>query len=506
MFVRKKNNKSGVVSIQVLEKRDGRSILIKTIGSSADAGKIEELLKQGRAYIASFAGQQLLQFDNEKQLVDAYFNSLHSLRLVGPELILGKIFDEIGFNQISDQLFRHLVITRLVYPVSKLKTTDYLYKYNQEQIDVERIYRYLDKLYNKQKQLLQQISYEHTQKVLGGQVNIVFYDVTTLHFESEHPDELRKTGFSKEGRHQDPQIVLGLLVSSGGYPLAYEIFEGNKFEGYTMLPVIEAFKIRFGLADLVVVADAGLLSSDNIRQLQQNGYQYILGARVKNESRLLQQQIQEQKPANGQSICLQKDSDTRLIVSYAASRAARDADNRKRGLEKLQKQIVSGKLTKAHVNNRGYNKYLQMDGQIDICINWEKYQQDAAWDGLKGYLTNTTLTKEAVIDNYNQLWQIEKAFRISKSDLRIGPIYHRIQRRIEAHICIAFCAYKVYKELDRQLKSLNAAWTPEQVIDICKTIYAVSFKTTLSSNLHTRLHIDNPEKEKLIKMFKIQIG
>lgn len=129
--------------------------------------------------------------------------------------MLGKIFDDIGFNQIKDELFRHLVITRLIYPVSKLKTTDYLYKYKNEQIDVERIYRYLDKLYKSQKQSIQQISYEHTKQILGGRINVMFYDVTTLYFEADQEDQLRRTGFSKEGKHQNPQIVLGLLVSKG---------------------------------------------------------------------------------------------------------------------------------------------------------------------------------------------------------------------------------------------------------------------------------------------------
>ena len=174
--------------------------------------------------------------------MDLFFNGIRELRLVGPELLLGKLFDEIGFNAIQDELFRHLVLTRLCYPVSKLKTVDYLFKHKGLSIDVESVYRYLDKLNNKQKQQVQEISYRHALEVLNNKMSLVFYDVTTLYFEIEQEDELRKTGFSKEGKHQQPQIVLGLLVSTGGYPLAYEIFEGNAFEGHTMLPVIEAFK------------------------------------------------------------------------------------------------------------------------------------------------------------------------------------------------------------------------------------------------------------------------
>src|ERR1019366_9065397 len=170
-------------------------------------------------------------------------------------------FDEIGFNNIKDELFRHLVLTRLCYPVSKLKTTDYLFKYKGITIDVESIYRYLDKLNSKQKELIQEISYSHTLQVLNNEI--------------EQEDELRKTGFSKDGKHQNPQIVLGLLVSVGGYPLAYELFEGNKFEGHTMLPVIDTFKTKYNIKELVVIADAGLMSNDNIAELQSKNYQYI---------------------------------------------------------------------------------------------------------------------------------------------------------------------------------------------------------------------------------------
>ena len=107
----------------------------------------------------------------------------------------------------------------------------------------------------------------------------------------------------------------------------------------------------------------------------------------------------------------------------------------------------SGKLSKEHINNRGYNKYLKLSGEVNITIDYEKYEADSVWDGLKGYVTNTSLSRKKVIENYSQLWQIEKAFRISKTDLRIRPIYHRLKNRIEAHICICFTAYTIYKEL-----------------------------------------------------------
>lgn len=505
MFVRKKLNKSGVVSIQVLEKRAGKSVLIKTVGSSSDQKEITALFEKGKGLINELKGQSILNFDirTEEQLVDLFFNGIRELSLAGPELLLGRLFDEIGFNAIKEDLFRHLVLTRLCYPASKLKTIDYLFKYKGISIDVETVYRYLDKLNSKQKEKVQQISYDHTLTVLNNKLNLIFYDVTTLYFEAEQEDDLRKTGFSKDGRHQQPQIVLGLLVSAGGYPLAYEIFEGNKFEGHTMLPVIEAFKKKYELKELVVIADAGLMSNDNIIELQSKNYQYIIGARIKNETQSIQKQILNTPLKNGESAIVAKDENTRIIVSYSDARATKDAANRKRGLQKLEKSLAKGKLTKQHINNRGYNKYLKLEGDIKISINEEKYNADGKWDGLKAYMTNSQLTKDEIIANYNQLWHIEKAFRISKTDLKIRPVYHRLRRRIEAHICIAFCAYKIYKELDRQLKIKNAGMSPEKAIDIAKTIYRISIQTNLSNTIHSRLYLDKEEQRHLIKLFDL---
>ena len=505
VFVRKKKNKSGVVSVQIIDKSSGTYQLYRTVGSSSESEEVENLYNAAKQEIETLTGQKKLpfDFDKEKELLDVFFNRIEDFKLLGPELVLGKLFNEIGFNKIQDELFRHLVITRLVYPVSKLKTVDYLFKYKGIVIDVDQVYRYLDKLQAGQIEQIQQISYEHTLKILDQNLSIVFYDVTTLYFEAEEEDDFRKTGFSKDGKHQQPQIVLGLLVSTGGYPLAYELFEGNKFEGHTMIPVIEAFKEKYHLKELVVVADAGLLSSKNIEALTQKKYEFILGARIKNESDPIKKELLILKLNDGQSAMIHKADGQRLIVSYSIQRAKNDAYNRQRGLHKLEKALANGKLTKKHINSKGYNKYLRLEGEINIRIDYEKFKDDQKWDGLKGYLTNTKLTKEEVIENYKQLWLIEKTFRISKSDLRIRPVFHFIKRRIEAHICIAFAACKLYKELERQLNDKKAGISPEKAIDILKTIYSLTITTPYSNSKHTRLIIKNEEQNTLLNIFNL---
>lgn len=506
MFVRKKPNKSGVISIQIIDKSSGKYTVRQTVGSSSDPTEIAFLIKKAKQQILSFTKQSAFPFDKmaELEFVDTFVNHLDSFSLIGPELLLGKIFDEIGFNAIEEKLFRHLVITRLVYPVSKLKTTDYLFKYKGIETSVYRIYRYLDKLHNDQVEQVKAISVLHTLQLFGNVLSIVFYDVTTLYFEASEEDELRKMGFSKDGKHQQPQIVLGLLVSENGYPLDYNIFEGNKYEGDTLLPVIEHFEARYKLEKLIVVADAGLLSAKNIALLKTKKYQYILGGRIKNESASIISQILNLKLKDKQTEEIKK-VDERLVVSFKEQRAHKDAHNRKRGLEKLEKNLKTGKLNKKQINNKGYNKYLKMDGDISIVIDYDKYHDDAKWDGLKGYVTNTGLTKEEVIEKYNQLWTIEKTFRISKSDLQIRPIYHRLKRRIEAHICISFAACKIYKELERQLKEKKSELSPQKAIDILKTIYKVTIQTPYSLTMHERMIIKNQEQSDLIELFDLKL-
>ncbi len=505
MFIRRKKNASGSTSILIMEKRGRKNVVLKIIGTSTDAIQIEHYYNKALKEIQRLQLSALLPFDKASELAfaDSFTSCIESFSLIGPELLLGKIFDEIGFNTIPDDLFRHLVLTRLVYPVSKLKTVDYLFKYQGLQISVYSIYRYLDKLHKRQIEQIKDISVEHTRQLLGNNMGIVFYDVTTLYFEIKEEDEFKRKGFNKDGKHQQPQIVLGLLVSEGGYPLDYDVFEGNKYEGDTLIPIIEHFASKHQVQQLIVVADAGLLSQKNINLLTQKQYHYILGARVKNESEAITKQILALKLQDGQSESIAREDGTRLVVSYKKARSINDFNNRKRGLEKLEKKIKSGKLTKQHINNKGYNKYLTIEGKAQICINKEKYEDDKKWDGLKGYRTNTNLSKDEIIKKYHQLWQIEKAFRISKHDLQIRPIYHQLQRRIEAHICIAFAACKVYKELDRQLKEKKASQSPEQVIDILKTIYCVKFETPFSTNIYKRLIIKNSEQKEIINLFNL---
>jgi transposase len=415
---------------------------------------------------------------------------------LGQEIIFGKIYDFIGFNQINEDMFRHLVISRMAFPLSKLKTIDYLYRYQGVMLDIDAIYRFLDKLNNTLKEQVEQIAFAHTLSVLQGNISVVFYDMTTLYFEASDEDDLRKTGFSKDGKHRNPQIFIGLLVGLGGYAIGYDIYEGNTYEGHTLIPFIEKISKKFNLNKPVVVADAGLLSNDNIKALEEKQYEYIIGARLKNEPEKIKNQILKNKYIDGSIISIKKSTTTRLVVNYSNIRASKDAYNRQRGLHRLEKLIKAGKLTKSNINNKGYNKYLKMIGDVKIEIDYEKYSKDNQWDGLKGYITNTKLANKEVLENYKNLWHIEKAFRMSKTDLRIRPIYHRLRNRIEAHICISFTAYCIYKELERVLYAEKSTLSLKKAAEVTHNMYQITYTLPDSKVTKNRLlRMDDEQAE-----------
>jgi transposase len=408
----------------------------------------------------------------------------------------------IGFDRIDDEILKHLVVSRICQPRSKVATVDYLKSYFDEDIELHRIYRYLDKLHDTQKEEVQQISVEHTRKILGGQIGLVFYDVTTLYFESDYSDELRERGFSKDGKHSQPQVVLGLLVSKDGYPLSYSLFNGSQYEGRTMLPIVEDFVQRFALKDFVVVADSGLMNKTNIALLESCGYKYIIGARIKNESGEIKQWILSLEKQDGAFYELGKLPHSRLIVGYSDKRAKKDTFNREKGVKRLQKAYKSGQITKENINKRGYNKFLEIDSNVKVEINQDKIDEDEKWDGLKGYATNTTLSANEIYKQYSGLWQIERAFRITKGTLELRPMFHFTAKRIEAHICICFVAYKVYKELERTLRLKEIKLSVDKVLDIAKTITTLKIKLPVSNETLTKTMLLTMKHRSIASLFE----
>lgn len=480
MFVRKKKNKSGSVSVQIISKTRGAYRVVKSVGSSNAPLMIEKLIAKARSHVAQMERQGRLfpALTRAGAAVVGFVRTLSNtaIRTIGPEHIFGTLFDRIGFNCVREPLFRHLVVARLAHPKSKLKTADYLKRYRGIDVDVNDIYRFMDTLNASHKTTVEKIAFEHTKQTIGT-ITVVFYDMTTLYFEAEDEDDFRKIGFSKDGKFQCPQIMVGLLVGEGGYPIGYDLFEGNTFEGHTLIKALNDIGTKYKLGKPVVVADAAMLSKQNIETLTANEYCFIVGGRIKNETDKVKKEILKlsRDKKEGMSFEVKRDDGTRLIVTYSEKRAKKDRYNREKGIEKLKKRVTSGKLTKTHITNRGYNKFLTLTGDMSVAIDDAKISDDARWDGLKGYVTNTKLSHEKIIEHYGHLWQIEKAFRVSKSDLRVRPIFHRKRRRIEAHLCIAFVAYSIWKELERLLKQRGIDMTPTRAADLTHTMYAIEY-------------------------------
>lgn len=502
MFIRKNKNRSGSVSIQIIKKIGRRNKVLKTVGCAKTNREEELLLLLARTEIEYMQGMQSLFIEHDDAVVDNFVDSIgnENLQVVGSELILGKIYNQIGYPEDGgNNFFKNLVLCRLVYPGSKLKTVEYFKRHLNIDISVYSIYRFLDELHSRLKQEVEEITFEHTKKILKGRIGVVFYDMSTLYFEASEEDDFRVPGYSKDGKHQQPQIIIGLLVGINGYPIGYELFEGNKSETKTLIPVLESFQKKFELDKPIVIADAALLSQKNIDALLAEGYQYILGGRLKNESNTIKNKVLGMNVREGHPRQMQHPNG-RLIITYSSKRAHNDKENRRKGLKRLEKKVESGKLSKKHINNRGYNKYLKLIGDVKITIDYIKYDADSVWDGLKGYVTNTKLTNEQVVENYQQLWHVEKAFRISKTDLRIRPIYHRLKERIEAHISICFSAYTVYKELERLLAKNNIAMSPEKAINEIKEIRQLQYTLPKSRQVKTKILKLTEDQSKLMKM------
>lgn len=502
MFIRKNKNRSGSISVQIAQKVNRTNKIIKTVGVAKTKREEDLLILLAKSEITRLQGMESLFVEHDDLVIENFVNSIANdhLQIVGSELILGKIYQKFSFpDDGSCNYFRNLVLCRLVYPGSKLKTVDYFRRHLNIDVSVHTIYRFLDELNSRLKPEIEHLTFEHTKMLLNGKIGVVFYDMTTLYFETSEEDDYRIPGFNKDGKHQQPQIMIGLLVSNHGYPIGYQIFEGNRSETKTLIPVLEAFQEKFNIEKPIVVADAALLSQKNIDALNQYQYEYILGGRIKNETeeikaKIIVLDVKEDKPKE------LKSKNGRLIISYSQKRAHNDKKNREKGLKRLEKRVVSGKLTKDHINNRGYNKYLTLSGQIKVTIDYEKYYADSVWDGLKGYVTNTHLSRKEIIGNYSQLWQVEKAFRISKTDLRIRPIYHRIKERIEAHICICFTAYAIYKELERVLKVNDINLSAEKAIEHIKEIRQLRYVLPKSMQVKTKILQPTHIQNELLKM------
>jgi Transposase DDE domain len=462
-YVRKVRTASGAVAVQVVRKHRGQRTILAHVGSAHTDAQLGNLLERARRIVAEDQGVLDFEVAARTQSVDgvADWRSGELIpatsRLIGAPAppgrtaathsrllydVLGAVYDWLGFDAVDDAVFRDLVIARVVEPTSKVDAARVLADLGAKTLSYRTIQRHLAKVNtDNYRDVIAGRCFTHAAD--RGGLSLLLYDVTTLYFEAENEDDLRKIGYSKE-RRVDPQIVVGLLVDRTGFPLEVGCFEGNTAETRTLVPVITAFAERHDLGDtpMVIAADAGMLSATNLTALDEADLGFIVGSRsVKAPIDLAShfhwngdvftdgQIIDTVTPRHADSIVndlahraepVWNPDDHpgawRAIWAYSGKRARRDQktlyaqEARARAVINGERAAKSTRFVKISAGDRILDEASLARAQSLV--------------GLKGYVTNlpaAVMPAAEVIAKYHDLWRVERSFRMSKSDLRAPP-------------------------------------------------------------------------------------
>jgi hypothetical protein len=442
-FIRKVPTKSGATAVQIVYKRGREVVGIKHVGSAHNKAELDILLI--RAKEMKSAGQLDLFGDNKEP--ELYLERSFSGLLWEA---LDRQYRHIGLECIQDDTFKQLVLARIIEPTSKLDTIRVLEELGLDAPSNSSIHRCLRRINNNNyRDVVSSRCFEHA---APSALTLVLYDVTTLYFETQKEDGYRKPGLSKE-RRLEPQITVGLLVDKSGFPLEVTSFEGNKAEVKTIVPVLQAFKKRHSLKNITVTADAAMLSSGNLEALEKLEYTYIVGSRISKCPYEIEEYIKLPGSAlkdgqifesNIKVTIAGKRAYRRAIYQYRSRRARIDLANIDKLLVKAQR-MVDGK------SEAKRNRFLQIIGG-QKAINTALVNKAKMRAGIKGYITNLDIPAQQVVDYYHQLYQVEKSFRIAKSDLKARPIFHHKRESIEAHLTIVFAALAISRQIEDATK------------------------------------------------------
>ena len=416
--------------------------------------------------------------------------------------VYGKLYDEINLKSIIPNASRHvaiskalkeIVLARVANPDSKSGSVDMLASKFGVNLNLKTVYRMMDMIDDKQIKKLNKLVLTQTKSLLDDKIDVIYFDATTLYFESfsediDNPDDtdeaIRKNRYSKDGKFNQPQVVLALFVTKQGLPIGYKAFSGDTFDGHTIIPSLKEIEDEFKVDKIVYVADAGMFNKTNLEEFDKNkNMTYIVGAKIKTMSKVYKKQILK----TDDFIELNDDTKVKtldyngkkLLISYSKKRAKKDKITRQKAIKKLKKRLESSKSVKSQLSNQGYKKYLQLvdttnsknSCNLSIVLNEDKIKEDEAWDGLKGILTNNTiLSNEELIHQYSNLWQVEESFRITKHDLKIRPIYHWKPSRVKAHLAISFMAYALVRHLEYRVRLQYKKLSPQKIRQILLSI------------------------------------
>lgn len=472
--------------IQAVRYFKRKPIVLKHIGTAHTEEEKNELLFLARKWIADNPPQQTLFQPGKERARPSLDESEY--RGVTHRFIyelLYRLCSRFHFTSLKNRIFIDLVIQRIVEPASKLRSLALLERFFRISYDKNALYRALPQIAMK-KEVVERLLVELARKEFGFDFTFVLYDVTTLYFETFKDDELRKPGFSKDNKPQQPQIVIGVMVTPEGFPVSYEVFAGNIFEGNTFLPSILAFKKRHDIKTLTVVADAAMLSLDNIAALGKHGLTYIVGARLGNVSEKLYERILS-LPRIDQATARHMTAHGDLLVEYSEKRSRKD-------LHEVDKQIAKAKSIVEKPGKAKRAKFL-LGVNAGFSLNEPLIKKAKSLAGIKGFYTNLTGVDDAyIINHYRSLWRIEQAFRIAKTDLATRPVFHRKDASIRAHIviCVMALAISKYIELKTKISIKRFVW-------LCMGVTDALFIHTDTNTLRTIRSPVSPEVQTIQK-------
>jgi len=520
MFVRvKKTQNSPRSSVQIVESSrvmgKVKQTIVKHIGVAQDDKELEELKLLGESIKRKLELENALplftpeemeeEIDKAKKKIEDYQyndedyivnvkNLMEEDRVItGIHDIYGKLFDELNLksifaypsrNKSSVSHFKNIVLSRIAKPDSKRGSVNLLEENFGISLNLGSVYKMMDKITDQSIEKLNSLAYNKTKDLFGGKIDVIYFDATTLYFESFEEDEFKKNGFSKDRKFNQPQVVLALMVTKEGLPIGYEAFSGDTFDGHTLIPSLKTLREKYNIDKVVYVADSGMFNSANLKELdelEEYDFNYIVGARIKNLTKSVKEKIINRD--NYQELNRDKeiarftlDNGRKLIVTYSRKRAKKDKADREKGIKKLKDKLEKEKSVKSHLSNAGYKKYLELESSdkdnkskqscdLTIVLNENKIKEDEKWDGLKGLIINenSTLSNEEILTQYSNLWQVEESFRITKHDLKIRPIYHWTPRRVKAHLAISFTAYMLTRYLEYRVRLQHKKLSPKVI-------------------------------------------
>lgn len=390
---------------------------------------------------------------------------------VGIHRAYGLIYKDIGYEGVldypkrrkrSEEMLFNMVMARISKPASKRSSVDMIEQEYGIRYNLNSIYRMMDYINDSAIKRIKDKSYKYIKGIFSEDINVIFYDCTTLYFESFQEDELKQKGYSKDQKHNQSQVLLAVMVTEYGLPIGYEVFEGSCFEGHTLKDALDLLRNRYKIKRVVFVADSAILSRENMEYLRENNQDFIVGARIRNVKKEIKEKILDKsryQPIDliGERELLYQeiglDDGMKMIVTYSSVRAEKDRYEREKSIESLQKRLEKSNTILGVLSNYGYKKFIEVEGENKLKINEEKIKEEEKWDGLHGIITNIKDRNiKDILSVYHDLWQVEETFRITKHDLEIRPIFHWTPRRIRAHIAICFMALVCIRVMEYRVR------------------------------------------------------